>query len=37
MRYLQADGKIRVRLMGIEVEEVRFWPDLKPEGIKRAR
>ena len=36
-KYLEAGSKIRVQLSGIECEELRFGPDLKPQGAKRVR
>jgi hypothetical protein len=36
-KYLEAGSKIRVQLSGIECEELRFGPDLKPQGVKRVR
>jgi len=36
-KYLEKGVKIRVQLSGIECEELRFGPDLKPQGIKRVR
>jgi len=36
-KYLENGSKIRVQLSGIECEELRFGPDLKPQGIKRVR
>jgi len=35
--HLEKDSKIRVQVTGIEVEELRFGPDLKPQGVKRVR
>jgi hypothetical protein len=36
-KHLQKESKIRVQVTGVEVEELRFGPNLKPEGIKRVR
>jgi hypothetical protein len=36
-KHLEAGSKIRVQLSGIECEELRFDPDLKPQGVKRVR
>jgi len=35
--HLEMGSKIRVQLSGIECEELRFGPNLKPQGIRRAR
>lgn len=34
---LEKGAKIRLQLSGIEVEEMRFGPNLKAEGVKRVR
>jgi hypothetical protein len=36
-KFLQPDSKIRVTVTALEVEVLRFGPDLKPQGPKRAR
>ncbi|HYT92694.1 MAG TPA: hypothetical protein VEL76_28515 [Gemmataceae bacterium] len=36
-KHLEKDSKIRVQVTGIEVEVLRFGPELKPQGIKRVR
>jgi hypothetical protein len=36
-KHLQADSKIRIQASAVEVEELRFGPDLKPQPPKRVR
>ena len=36
-QHLEKDKKIRVRVTAIEAEEIRFGPELKPQGPQRVR